>query len=102
MKAQDLLKRITSQTAPTIVDVRSGGEFQDGHIPGSIHAPAWKIPLRLTEIPADKDAELVVICEHGPRAQMAKSLLETLGYRNVDLLDGHMSAWRRSGHPQEK
>jgi rhodanese-related sulfurtransferase len=102
MQAQELLKLIRSKQPPTVVDVRSGMEFRRGHIAGAIHAPAWKILLRLAQIPSDKSTELVVTCEHGPRAQLAKGLLGSLGYRKVELLDGHMSAWRHSGHPVEK
>ncbi len=101
MQSKELAKRIKSKQPPTIVDVRSGFEFSNGHIAGAIHAPAWKILLRLAKIPADRNAELVVTCEHGPRAQLAKGLLGILGYRNVVLLDGHMAGWRQAGGAQE-
>ena len=102
MQPQELLKRIKSRQAPAVIDVRSGFEFRTGHIPGAIHAPTWKILLRLVRIPSDKNAELVVTCEHGPRAQLAKGLLGTFGYRNVTLLAGHMAGWRQGGYSQEK
>ena len=98
----ELLKRIQSKKPPTVVDVRTIFEFRKGHIPGAIHAPTWKILLRLAQIPADKDAELVVTCELGPRASIAKGLLSIFGYRNVVLLAGQMVVWRQGGHPQEK
>ncbi len=101
MQPQDLAKKIAAKKAPTVVDVRSGIEFRRGHIPGAVHAPAWKILLRLAPLPSDKGAELVVTCEHGPRAQIAQALLNSRGYRNVVLLDGHMAGWRRAGRPQE-
>lgn len=101
MQSKDLAKRIRSRQQPTVVDVRSGFEFRSGHIPGAVHAPVWKILLRLAKLPADRNAELVVTCEHGPRAQLAKGLLSALGYRNVALLDGHMAGWRQAGGIQE-
>jgi len=67
-----------------------------------IHAPTWKILLRLARIPSEKNAELVVTCEHGPRARLAKGLLNAIGYKNIALLAGHMSGWRQAGLPQEK
>jgi hydroxyacylglutathione hydrolase len=91
-----------SKQSPAILDVRTGFEFHTGHISGAIHAPTWKILLRLARIPADKGTELVVTCEHGPRAQIAKGLLGIFGYRSVTLLAGQMAGWRRAGHPQEK
>jgi rhodanese-related sulfurtransferase len=102
MQPQNLLKRIKSKQPPAILDVRSGFEFRNGHISGAIHAPTWKILLRLARIPFDKNAEMVVTCEHGPRTHLAKGLLGAFGYRNVTLLDGHMAGWRHVGHPQEE
>lgn len=102
MKPQEIAKRLGSKKPPAILDVRSGFEFRSGHIPGAIHAPVLRILLRLVKLPSDKSSELVVTCEHGPRAQLATSILGLLGYRNVSLLEGHMATWRRDRRPLEK
>jgi rhodanese-related sulfurtransferase len=69
MLPQELLQRIKSENPPTVVDVLTIFEFRKGHIPGVIHAPTWKILLRLAPITSDRNAELVVTCELGSRAQ---------------------------------
>ena len=102
MQPQELAEKIAHGQPPTVVDVRTGFEFKAGHISGAINAPIWKILLQLASLPRDKQAELVVLCELGPRAVMAKTLLGFLGYRNITLLTGHMAAWRRLGLPQIK
>lgn len=102
MQASELAKRIKSNNAPPVIDVRSGIEFNLGHIPGAIHAPALKILLKLARLPHDKGTELVVTCEHGPRALMAQRLLAAYGYRNTTLLEGHMAGWKRAGLPLER
>ena len=102
MTAQELLKRIESKTAPVIIDARTGIEFKGGHIQGAIHAPFLKILLKRARLPEDKNSELVITCEHGPRAMIAKRLLAVFGYRNTTLLDGHMLGWRNAGLPLEK
>jgi rhodanese-related sulfurtransferase len=102
MQPQELAERMDSKNPPTVVDVRTGFEFRKGHIPGAIHAPTWKILLRLAHIPADKKAELVLTCELGPRALIAMGLLKAFGYRNMVLLVGQMAGWRKDGYPQEK
>jgi len=101
MQQQELLRRMKSRQPPVVLDVRTGMEFRRGHIRGAIHTPLLKILFRMARIPSDRGAELVVTCEHGPRAQIAKGLLALLGYRNVSLLDGHMAAWRQGGRPQD-
>ena len=102
MQPRELTKRMAAGQAPTVIDVRTGFEFRAGHISGAVHAPIWKILLWLAPLPADKQAETVVLCELGPRAWMAKVVLGCLGYRNVTLLTGHMAGWRRAGLPMEK
>ena len=102
MQASELAQRLKSNNAPSVIDVRSGIEFKHGHIPRAIHAPALKILLRMAHLPKDKNTELVVTCEHGPRAVMAQRLLAACGYRNTTLLEGHMAGWKRAALPREK
>jgi rhodanese-related sulfurtransferase len=102
MKAEELAKKIASGMAPAIVDVRTAFEFRSGHITGAVHAPIWKILLQLAPLPEDKQAEMVVLCELGPRAVMAKVLLGAFGFRNISLLSGHMAGWRHIGLPLVK
>jgi hydroxyacylglutathione hydrolase len=102
MRSEELTKKINEGKPPAIVDVRTVFEFRAGHIEGAIHAQIWKILLRLAPLPEDRDTEIVVLCALGPRAMIAKLLLNAFGYRNVSLLAGHMAGWRRSGLPQVK
>lgn len=102
MLPRELAEKIAAGQPPVVVDVRTGFEFRAGHIKGAINSPIWKIMLRLAPLPTDKQAEMVVLCELGPRAVIAKALLGLLGYRNMLLLSGHMAGWRHSGLPLEK
>lgn len=94
MEPQKLLQKLSGSKPPLVLDVRSGYEFNSGHIPGAIHAPNIKILFSMAKLPEDKSCELVITCEHGPRAQMASALLSLYGYKNTFLLDGHMNRWR--------
>jgi hydroxyacylglutathione hydrolase len=102
MKANELLERIKSRSAPVIVDARTGVEFRRGHVPGAIHAPFWMTPLSAARLPKDKDLELVIYCGHGPRAWIAQKALAARGYGHIGLLEGHMKGWREAGLPLEK
>ena len=97
MKAEDLEKRIKARQAPIILDVRSAEEFESGHITGAYHAPMTHVLKALQAVCKSKEKLLVIICEHGPRAQIARALLKWHGYKNLELLEGHMAQWRRSG-----
>ncbi|MCK4507700.1 MAG: rhodanese-like domain-containing protein [Desulfuromonadales bacterium] len=102
MTAEELEKSIKSGQAPVLLDVRSGFEFKSGHIRGAIHAPLVNVLQATQAASKDKDDLLVLICEHGPRAQLAKVLLKWKGYKNLELLNGHMAHWRQSGRSVKK
>jgi rhodanese-related sulfurtransferase len=100
MTAADLEAAIASGRAPLIVDVRSEQEFREGHIPGAINVPFQSVASRW---PAFAPAGPVVMyCGHGPRARLARALLRLRGIGGVELLDGHMSGWRREGRSEER
>jgi len=98
MDPHTLADSIARGTAPAILDVRSRAEYQRGHIPGAVHIPFWLLSLRMHDVPARPDEPLVVYCGHGPRAWMARAVLERHGYTRIDLLTGHMHAWRSAGN----
>jgi hydroxyacylglutathione hydrolase len=102
MQARELASKIKTGQAPCVLDVRTGFEFQAGHVPGAVHAPFLKILLRRVQLPGEKQSLIVLTCEHGPRAHLASVLLGLIGYRNLELLDGHMAGWRRAGLPLER
>jgi rhodanese-related sulfurtransferase len=102
IKADQLLRRIESKSAPVIVDPRSELEFKRGHIPGAINAPVRKILLNRAQLPRDKSSEMVLACMHGQRATVSKWLLGLYGYRNTALLDGWIEGWIEAGLPVER
>lgn len=96
-----LLASIRSGSAPVIVDVRTQREYDRGHVPGAIHIPFYALLAREDEIPGPRTEEVVVYCEHGPRAGVAKLALRLAGFTDVRYLDGHMSGWKARGLPTE-
>jgi rhodanese-related sulfurtransferase len=101
MQASELLRRIKSNTAPVVVDARSEFEFGRGHIPGAINAPVRKILLNRAPLPQDKTREMVVHCEHGQRAWLARFVMGLYGYRNTTSLEGDLEDWKKVGLPLE-
>ena len=84
----------------TVIDVRSAGEWSHGHLPGAKHIPLGHLIDRLGEIPADQP--VVVQCQSGGRSQIAASILERAGFRDVANLTGGLSAWTASGLPLDE
>ena len=48
------VEEIRAGKKPLIVDVRSAGEYQEGHITGSVSIPLGDMAKRLAEIPKDR------------------------------------------------
>jgi phage shock protein E len=97
----ELEQRITTNSAPLILDVRSADEYSAGHLPGATNIPHTEIPNRLAELPADRETEIVVHCHSGRRAAAAQTSLEEAGFSNIRHLDGDFVGWQEAGLPLE-
>jgi rhodanese-related sulfurtransferase len=98
---QALLAAIDAGTAPVIVDVRTRREYEAGHVPGAIHVPFYTLLVRQDDVPGPRERPVVVYCEHGPRAGVARLALRMTGFTDVRYLDGHMAGWKKSGLREE-
>jgi len=81
-----------------VVDVREPHEHAEGHIPGAENVPYH---LLATIFDRPRDRPLVTICESGPRAAVAASILAAHGLDARPVTPGGMGAWRAEGHPVE-
>ena len=100
----ELLDQIHRGTPPPIVDVRSRSEFEAAHVPGAVHIPFYAILADSADLPEPTEAgqPIVVYCEHGPRAGVARAQLWFVSDEPVRFLDGHMTAWKSDGLPVER
>jgi rhodanese-related sulfurtransferase len=72
------IEKIIAENLGTIVDVRSYGEFQGGHVVGSINIPLNEIPERTEELKRLK-TPLILCCASGNRSGQAQHFLSQLG-----------------------
>lgn len=93
----ELAERIAAGDPPPILDVRSAGEYAESHVPGAVHVPFYSVLSRSDELPTQDGEPLVVYCEHGPRAGLARVGLWMAGAGDVRFLEGHMTAWKQDG-----
>ena len=75
-----------------ILDVRSGGEFETVHIPGSYNVPLDTLGEHVADFAA-VESPVVLVCQSGGRATQAHTKLQGAGKSTLHILQGGMNAW---------
>ena len=89
------------------VDVREGGEWTQGRIPGAVHAPRGHLEfLADPEFPRhnaaiSQDKMLVLYCASGGRSVLAAKTLLDMGFPRACYLVGGLAAWIEADGPIE-
>jgi len=65
-----------------ILDVRTKGEYNNGHIKGSLNIPVDQLKSNLHRLPG-KEVTIITCCASGMRSASAKDILQSCGYVNV-------------------
>lgn len=73
-----------------VVDVRTPGEWEEGHCEASRLLPLNELPSRFEELP--KDQTLLMVCRSGGRSEQATLFLQSMGYTQVF----NLGPWQRN------
>jgi len=71
-----------------VVDVRTDGEWDLGHLPLAIHIPLKQVGDLLPQRIPDKSARILFYCNSSTRARMAAETAQAAGYTHVRYLVG--------------
>lgn len=93
LEPADLARRLASNTAPRLLDVRQPEEHALAALPGARLIPLGELPERLDELADWQANEIVVYCHHGIRSLHAISLLRQSGFQNLANLSGGIDRW---------
>ncbi len=81
-----LKAELASASPPVVVDVRTLGEWEKGHLRGALHLPVDDVRFDHAALP--KGRRLVVHCRSGFRAHLAARTLKQLGFEDVANVTG--------------
>jgi molybdopterin/thiamine biosynthesis adenylyltransferase/rhodanese-related sulfurtransferase len=85
-----------------VVDVREPEEWGAGHIPGAKHVPKSYLETRIEGAVPDRSQHVILYCQSGNRsAWAARTLIEDLGYENVESMTGGITLWKDRGYEVE-
>ncbi|HJW09579.1 MAG TPA: rhodanese-like domain-containing protein [Holophagaceae bacterium] len=73
-----------------VVDVRTPGEWDEGHAEGTLLLPLQELGRRFEELPRDRP--LLMVCRSGGRSQMATDFLRQQGFAEVH----NLGPWERN------
>jgi len=72
-----------------ILDVRTPGEFSQGHAPGSRNVPLDRLASQMEAL--DRSKPILVCCASGARSAAAKAMLDKAGFTQVR----NAGSWQR-------
>jgi phage shock protein E len=78
-----------------LIDVRTPGEYAQGHVPGAVNIPLNELDRRISEVPSDKP--VIVICASGNRSQAGATKIKKSGIEKVYNVQGGTLGWMREG-----
>src|SRR5215475_7506576 len=95
--------REQAKNGAVVVDVREVDEWSTGHIPGAKHVPKSYLESRIEGAAPDRSQHVILYCQSGNRsAWAARTLIEDLGYENVESMLGGITLWKDRGYEVEQ
>ena len=95
IEATELQRRIAAGDDVMVLDIRSDAEWAQGVLPGAEHWAMHLIPLRMQDLPKDKD--VVLYCRSGARSHHACQFLAQQSVDNAINLRGGIISWAQNG-----
>ena len=96
ISVSDARAMIQSSSNLLVVDVRTSGEFAQGHLQGSINMPLSDLPTEISGL--DRNRPILVYCQTGHRSAQAAAILVNAGFTQVYDMDGGLNAWISAGY----
>lgn len=99
MNVVELASLLANGLKPTMIDVREERELVNGVLDDAIHMPMNEVPGRMTDLEAEKENMIVLICRMGNRSNQVGMFLEQNGFNDVVNMVGGMNAWAEKIDP---
>jgi sulfur-carrier protein adenylyltransferase/sulfurtransferase len=94
--------REQASNGAVLIDVREPEEWATGHVPGAKHVPKSYLESRIEGAVPDRSQHVILYCASGNRSAWAtRTLVEDLGYENVESMTGGFTLWKDRGYDVE-
>jgi rhodanese-related sulfurtransferase len=95
-------QELSASQSTAVIFVDTSQDFARSHVPGARWVPRGWLEFWIDDIVPSKQTPVTVTCNNGQNAALAGATLQELGYQQVTVLEGGMSAWQKAGLPVEK
>jgi molybdopterin/thiamine biosynthesis adenylyltransferase/rhodanese-related sulfurtransferase len=99
VSVQDVREKLNPANGFTLLDVREGDEWEQGHLDKAIFLPRGFLEVKADKIIPEKQKPIVVYCAGGVRSALAAKTLQDLGYSDVYSMRGGFNEWKNNGMP---
>ncbi|MDH4268133.1 MAG: rhodanese-like domain-containing protein [Deltaproteobacteria bacterium] len=99
VSAADVKAAIDKKEKAIFLDVRDGGEFAAGHLPGALNISRGTLEFNVFSKIPDQNAKVYVYCKTAARSALATKTLNDLGYKYAVLMDASFESWIKAGYP---
>ncbi len=87
-------EQIINKKEVQIVDVRTAGEYSQGHIKDALNIDVNASDFKKKIDQLDKNKPIYIYCRSGARSYKAGKIMSTLGFEEIYDLRGGISSWR--------
>ena len=91
--------RLINSEEALVVDVRSDGEFRQGHIINALNVPEKELDSRLDKLEKYKQTPIITVCRTGQFSAKAGAALRRQGFERVHTLAGGLASWEGASLP---
>jgi phage shock protein E len=85
-----------------ILDVRTKGEYAQGHITDSVLIPVQVLSTDFTKIMDFKEKPILIYCRSGNRSVTSSNILLEKGFKDLYNLKGGIKDWVNKGYSIQK
>lgn len=101
-KAAEMIEQMSADASLVILDVRTKGEFDSGHLNDAINIDVKSTSFKEKISKLDKDKTYLVYCRSGRRSKTAQNIMKELHFKEAINMLGGFIAWKKSGQPFSK
>ena len=96
-EAADLIDKYNGDSGFAVLDIRTPGEFQSGHLPGAILIDLYSQTFVDQLSRLDKEKTFLIYCRSGNRSTKSLEIFKKLKFQKIYHMSTGIRAWQSEG-----